>query len=123
MNTDQSQFTGKTTTRFGWIIGVMLLSVFIGFLTMPAMSIGLRRDLFFFERAYQIGLIVTVATAAFLFIAQRFQFRLLFLLELMIALSIVAYYYVSYNESRSYMLDIRQQLEQTQRDLANENQP
>ena len=101
----------------------MLFSIFIGFLTMPYMSSGLRRDLYFYDRACQIGLLVTLLAAVIVFCIQRFQVRLMFFLELIIALSIVGSHYVVYNESRGHMLKLQQRMQEIQREQAEQSQP
>ena len=109
---DRQMFEIEYPKTFGWIIVAMLSAVLIGYFTMPTMSLGLRRDVFFFHRAFLVGLTVAILMATLNFCLMRFQVRILFFVELVIAFAIVASYYSSYKKAENEMQQFQNELEE-----------
>jgi len=106
VNDNKQAAANRKLPVVGVIVGATFLFVFIGFLTMPSMASGTDRDAIFHHRAFQFGLVGSSIAAVCVFVKQRCRLRVLFFLELFVALSIVFAYFHAYKRDRDIMIEL-----------------
>ena len=109
---------GPFAIRIGWLIGSMLASVFIGYLTMPDMSPHLRGDAWYWLRLFWFGFIGTISSALILACFQRFRISSMQLIEFTLTFAIVSVFYAEYNSAVSEVIELENAYQEFVDDLS-----